>query len=306
MPPVEKKSRLSKVAVLPSETPRVTQVPFGASMPSAAPSAEAPTESTISQNGPCGFAAERSGPSTTRPSHHPATASRYSARRTWPQTCAPAAAASWQARCPTPPEAPSTSTLRPSSSPPWRSACKAVRPATGNVAACASLHPSGSTATACERQLTRSAQAPDGRMPTTRAPDFGPLPSAASRSTTPAKSQPGRQPGAASCNARLVSPRLSEIAVTLTCTSSRSGSRNSAGRIASFPCASGSTTTARICVGIGSPPIAAALPRFIRPARSRDRPRPPRQTSADRRAGWRGRRGACAPEGGRGQALSAL
>ena len=38
--------------------------------------------------------------------------------------------------------------MRPSSSPPWRSACNAVRPATGNVAACASLHPSGSTATA--------------------------------------------------------------------------------------------------------------------------------------------------------------
>ena len=36
----------------------------------------------------------------------------------------------------------------------------------------------------------------------------------AARSTTPAKSQPGRQPGSATCSARRVSPRLSEIAVT--------------------------------------------------------------------------------------------
>src|SRR5215813_14459716 len=52
----------------------------------------------------------------------------------------------------------------------------------------------GDAATAWVRQLTRSAQAPDGRMPTTRVPGFGPLPSAAVVSTIPAKSQPGRQP----------------------------------------------------------------------------------------------------------------
>ena len=46
------------------------------------------------------------------------------------------------------PEAPSTSTLRPSNSPPCRSACNAVSPATGKVAASASLTPSGNTATA--------------------------------------------------------------------------------------------------------------------------------------------------------------
>ena len=59
----------------------------------------------------------RSRPSTTRSPHHSATAARCSSRRTWPQTSAPAAAASWQARCPTPPEAPSTSTLRPEQQP---------------------------------------------------------------------------------------------------------------------------------------------------------------------------------------------
>ena len=49
------------------------------------------------------------------------------------------------------------------------------------VAACASLTPAGSAATAWLRQFTRSAQAPEGRMPTTRVPGAGPLPSAASR-----------------------------------------------------------------------------------------------------------------------------
>ncbi len=232
----------------------MTQVPPDCSMPSAAPRAEPPSESRISQNGPCGLAAASSRPSTTRSPHHSATAARYSSRRTWPQTCAPAAIASWQARCPTPPEAPSTSTLRPSNRPPWRSACNAVRPATGNVAASASPTASGNAATAWVRQLTRSAQAPDGSIPTTRVPDFGPLPSAASVSTIPAKSQPGRQPGSATCKARRVSPRFSEIAVTLTPTSSRSASRNSTGLTASFPGAAGSTTTARIVCGMPRSP----------------------------------------------------
>src|SRR3954468_3469391 len=220
-------------------------------MPSAALNAEAPTESTTSQNGPCGLAAARPGPSTIS-APHSATAARCSSRRTCPQPGAPPAAASWQARCPTPPEAPSTSTLRPSRRPPWRSACSAVSPATGKVAASASLTPSGKAATAWLRQLTRSAQAPDGSRPTTLVPRLGPLPSAASVSTTPAKSHPGRQPASATCKARRVSPRFSEIAVTLTPTSSRSGSRNSTGLIASFPGAAGSTTTARICCGISA------------------------------------------------------
>src|SRR5467141_2505827 len=48
------------VAVLAAETPNTTQVPFGCSMPSAAPSAVPPTESRINQNGPCGLAAASS------------------------------------------------------------------------------------------------------------------------------------------------------------------------------------------------------------------------------------------------------
>ncbi len=75
----------------------------------------------------------------TRSPHHSRIIAACSARRTWPYTSAPAVAASCTARCPTPPVAPSTSTLRPSSIPPLRSACSAVRPATGRVAACASV-----------------------------------------------------------------------------------------------------------------------------------------------------------------------
>src|SRR5205823_7525744 len=52
------------------------------------------------------------------------------------------------------------------------------------------------------------------------------------------------------CNARRVSPRFKEIAVTRTPTSSRSGSRNSTGLIASRPGAAVSTTTARMVCGM--------------------------------------------------------
>src|SRR6516164_3131597 len=242
------------VAVLDSETPNTTQVPFGCSMPSAVPTALPPTESRISQNGPCGLAAASSRPTTTRSPHHSATAARCCSRLTCPQTKAPAAAASWQAKCPTPPEAPSTNTLRPSNSPPWRSACSAVSPATGRVAACASVTASGTTATAWLGARTRSAQAPDGRRPTTRLPTGGPLPLAARSSTIPAKSQPGRSPGVPCDVARLTSPRFNEIAVTRTVTSSGLAGANSTGLTAS-PCAlDGSTITARTVSGMGAYP----------------------------------------------------
>ena len=52
-----KNARLSKLVVLASETPKVTQVPFGCNMPSAAFKAGPPSESRISQNGPYGLAA---------------------------------------------------------------------------------------------------------------------------------------------------------------------------------------------------------------------------------------------------------
>src|SRR6516165_12688540 len=189
-----------------------------------------------------------------RSPHHSTTVERNSGRRIWPQTSAPEAAASCTARCPTPPEAPSTSTLRPSKSPPWRRACSAVRPATGRVAAWASVTPSGNGATEWLGARTRSAQAPDGSMPTIRVPIGGPLPLAALSSTTPTKSQPGRSPGCPCDVARLTSPRFNEIAVTRTVTSSGLAGANSTGLTAS-PCAlDGSTITARTVSGMGASP----------------------------------------------------
>jgi hypothetical protein len=76
-----------------------------------------PPPLTINQNGPCGLAVASSRPTTTRPPHHSATAALCTSRRTCPHTKAPAAAASWQARCPTPPEAPSTNNLSPEKQP---------------------------------------------------------------------------------------------------------------------------------------------------------------------------------------------
>src|SRR6516162_8676279 len=172
-----------------------------------------------------------------RSPHHSTTVERNSGRRIWPQTSAPEAAAS----C----------TLRASKRPPWRRACSAVRPATGRVAACASGTPSGNGATEWLGARTRSAQAPDGSMPTIRVPIGGPLPLAALSSTTPAKSQPGRSPGCPCDVARLTSPRFNEIAVTRTVTSSGLAGASSTGFKPS-PCGlDGSTTTARTVSGMG-------------------------------------------------------
>src|SRR5207237_715365 len=92
---------------------------------------------------------------------------------------------------------------------------------------------------------TRSAHAPSSTTPTTRAPTRGPEPFAAATSTTPARSQPGRQPASA-MPARRTSPRLSEIALTRTIASARSGAGSATGRMTRRPGASGSTTTARL------------------------------------------------------------
>src|SRR5439155_789598 len=104
----------------------------------------------------------------------------------------------------------------------------AVRPATGNVAACENVTLSGSSASAFVGTATRSAHAPSSTTPATRAPTRGPEPFAAARSTTPARSQPGRQPAAA-IPARRTSPRLSEIARTRTTASLRSGAGSAIG-----------------------------------------------------------------------------
>src|SRR5439155_11150079 len=157
----------------------------------------------------------------------------------------PTSRASCTAKSPPPPVAPVTSTRRPRSSPRFASAWSAVSPATGKVAAWENVTFSDSSARACVGTATRSAHAPSGRSPTTRAPTRGPEPSAAARSAAPARSQPGRQPAAAT-PARLASPRLREIARTRTTASPRSGTGAATGLMTSRPGASGSTTTARL------------------------------------------------------------
>ena len=79
-----------------------------------------------------------------------------------------------------------------------------------------------------------------------RVPARGPLPSAASVSMTPAKSQPGRAPASDADRARLTSPRFNEIAVTRTVASFFAAGGSSTSRRASRSSLDGSTTTARI------------------------------------------------------------
>src|SRR5689334_3172905 len=83
-------------------------------------------------------------------------------------------------------------------------------------------------------------------MPTTRAPDGGPLPSAAGSSITPTKSHPGCAPATDCDKARLTSPRLSEMAVTRTVTSLGKARGSSTCCSVSLSACDGSTTTARV------------------------------------------------------------
>ena len=92
---------------------------------------------------------------------------------------------------------------------------RAVSPATGSVAACSSLIPSGRAARIFVSTAASSAHAPRLTSPTTRVPSGGPLPSAAARSTTPARSQPLTSPSSMS-GRRRTSPRFSEKALTRT------------------------------------------------------------------------------------------
>ena len=177
-------------------------MPRGATRPIAAPRLAPPTPSRIASNSqsPSRSKATSCAPSSRRPRAR-------SALRATAVTCAPAPAASWTAKRPTPPAAPVTSTRLPSTKPAISSARSAVRPATGSVAACAKLAPSGSSASWSVRTATSCAQAPLRMSPTTRAPAGGPLPSSAARSTTPATSQPGIEPAAHAGQA----PRLAAI-----------------------------------------------------------------------------------------------
>jgi hypothetical protein len=107
-------------------------------------------------------------------------------------TCAPASEASRTANRPTPPDAPVTSTRRPSTAPLARSARNAATPATGRADACARSTMAGTSASEPGSTTTCSANPPDASA-TTRVPAGGPL--GPDRSTTPATSEPSTAPG---------------------------------------------------------------------------------------------------------------
>ena len=204
-------------------------------MPSAALNAEPPSESTISQNGPCGLAAPRSRPSTTRPPHHSATAARYSSRRTWPQTCAPAADGELAGEMPDPARGAVDQHLAAEQQPalaqrvqrgqPGDRQCRGLRIADpvrqNRDRMAAAIDPLGPGARRQDADDPRAGlgAAAVRRLGLDHAGEIPPRP--------PARLGLGQRPP--------VSPRFSEIAVTRTATSSRSGSRNSTGRIASLP-----------------------------------------------------------------------
>src|SRR4051794_31667816 len=197
-----------------------TTVPPGATRRIACESVSPPTPSiTRSNRSPSGsrWWTISSAPRSSRP------CARSGLRET-AVTCAPARLASCTAKRPTPPEAPVTSARRPrSDGGPSSIAYSAVRPATGSVAAWASVTASGRVASVRVGTATFCAHAPSPTRPTTRVPPCGPLPSRAARSTTPATSQPATVPGGW-VGRRLTSPRLSETARTATSASLAAGS----------------------------------------------------------------------------------
>src|SRR3954453_19526892 len=154
------------------------------------------------------------------------------------------------------------------------------------VAACASVTASGSGASVRVGTAARSAHAPVFTRPTTRVPSGGPLPSAAERSTTPARSQPATVP-AGIVGRRRASPRVSENAVTATSASSGAGcgSRTSV----SSTCGSATEVVSASIGGtytavVGGP----ALPEWVGHGPAR-KPRPRRIRTGGAQAGVGGR-----------------
>ena len=166
----------------------MTSVPPAAIRLYAADSEAPPTASRIRSNSsPSGSRQSISScaPSSRRPSARSPDAT--------PVTCAPPRRASWNAKRPTPPAAPVTSTRWPSRLPWTASARSAVSPATGSVDAAAKLTSPGSSASSEVGTATFSAHAPVPTRPTTRAPSGGPLPSAAAV-RPPRRPRPSRAP----------------------------------------------------------------------------------------------------------------
>ncbi len=125
---------------------------------------------------------------------------------------------------------------RPATQPAVRSSRRAVSPASGSAAACTAVTEPGRTARAPAGTATNSAQPADDGWPTTRCPTWGPEPSGAAWTTSPAMSLPGRAPSADS-SSRKISPRFTEYASTFTSASSGrcTGSPTSARRTVPAP-----------------------------------------------------------------------
>src|SRR5215211_1348521 len=112
-------------------------------------------------------------------------------------TLAPALAASWTAKEPTPPFAPTIRTVSPSETPSASMAARAVIAASGAVPALAVSTPSGLRVAIDSGTAMSSAQVPSctaglnpGLKPNTSSPTKSPLTSEPACSTTPAKSRP--------------------------------------------------------------------------------------------------------------------
>ena len=185
-------------------------MPRGARCSMVWPSIGPPTASTIRSKSPSIRSVTTVAPGISR------------AVRTSAVTWEPAEWASWLAKFPTPPPAPVISTRLPSRNPPTSRERSAVRPACGRVAAWWSRTASGSVATHEVETATSSAQAPSRTRATTRVPAGGPLPWAAGVSTTPATSEPVRDP-TGSFSRSTTSPRFKEDARTRTTAWSGSG-----------------------------------------------------------------------------------
>lgn len=204
-------------------------MPRRATIPSAAARDGPPADSRMRSNSPSDGI-----PTATCAAPRRSRSLPRSALRTTAVTSAPSWAASWTAKRPTPPDAPVMSTRWSGMRPPACRARRAVRPATGRVAARPGSSPSGISAMCSVGTAARSAQPPPRPRATTAAPVAGPLPSSAGVTTTPATSEPGRRPSSAEPRER-TSNGLRETADTATKASVRSGRGSSTSRISTPP-----------------------------------------------------------------------
>ena len=205
-------------------------------------------------------------------------------------TDSPLWTASSTANPPTAPAAPVTARDRPGARPSASSACAAVNPPSGRVAASSAVRPGGAGAIAAASSTTYSAWVPvnvsnQSDSPMTASPSMQPATLGPTASTTPARSQPSAWYGRCGSRAASAPDRVARstgwtaVACTRmrTCPGPGSGTGRSATRSTS------GTTSARI----GSPSVSAttgprAYARLSSPLRCRRLPRTAPQRGAHR------------------------